>query len=136
MQLESEIRAEIARNVRKRCPQCISDSSVGLIEPGKLRCSETAARLIYRSTIEAAGSHNASEIVGVIEDWVIGTGPGEATLHLWPFVMDLDSRCPVSIKSFSSPYPTLGPIEDQVQASRVKEHLESYSSPQIFNFHC
>ena len=125
MQLESEIRSEIVRNVRKHCPQCISNSSVELIEPGQLRCSETAARLIYRSTIEAAGSHNASEIVGVIEEWVTSTGPGEATLHLWPFVMDLDSRCPVSIKSLSSPYPTLGANEDQVQASRVKEYLES-----------
>ena len=126
IQLESEIRAEIVRNVRKRCPQCLSDSSVELIEPGKLRCSETAARLIYRSTIEAAGSHNASEIVGVIEEWVTSTGPGEATLHLWPFVMDLDSRCPVSIKSLGSPYPALGATDqDLVQASRVKEHLES-----------
>ena len=128
MQLESEIRAEIVRNVRKHCPQCISDSSVGLIEPGQLRCSETAARLIYRSTIEAAGSHNASEIVGIIEEWVTSI---EATLHLWPFVMDLDSRCPVSIKSLSSPYPTLGPIGDHVQASRVKEQLESCLSSEL-----
>ena len=130
--MESEIRAEIVRNVRKRCPQCIGDSSVDLIEPGKLRCSETAARLIYRSTIEVAGSHNSSEIVEVIEEWVTGTGPGEATLHLWPFVMDLDSRCPVSIKSLGSPYPTLGANEDQAQASRVKEHLESCLSSDNF----
>ena len=131
LQLEDEIRAEIVWNVRKRCPQCLSDSSntsMELIEPGKLRCSETAARLIYRSTIEAAGSHNASEIVGTIEEWVTSI---EATLHLWPFVMDLDSRCPVSIKSLSSPYPTLGPIGDQAQASRVKEHLESCLSSEL-----
>ena len=131
LQLENEIRAEIVRNVRKHCPQCISDSSntsVELIEPGKLRCSETAARLIYRSTIEAAGSHNASEIVGTIEEWVTSI---EATLHLWPFVMDLDSHCPVSIKSLSSPYPTLGANGDQAQASRVKEHLESCLSSEL-----
>ena len=73
----------------------------------------------------AAGSqHNSSEIVEIIEEWVTSS---EATLHLWPFVMDLDSRCPVSIKSLGSPYPTLGAIlnEDQAQASRVKEHLQS-----------
>ena len=127
--MESEIRAEIVWNVRKRCPQCLDDSSVDLIEPGKLRCSETAARLIYRSTIEAAGSHNASEIVGVIEEWVTSI---EATLHLWPFVMDLDSHCPVSIKSLGSPYPTLGANEDQAQASRVKEYLESCLSSDNF----
>jgi hypothetical protein len=126
LQLESEIRSEIVRNVKKRCPHCVSDSSaVDLIEPGKLRCSETAARLIYRSTIEAAGSHNTSEIVGVIDEWVTSTEPGEATLHLWPFVMDLDGRCPVSITSLGSPYPTLGANGDQAQASRVKEQLES-----------
>ena len=50
-----------------------------LIQPGKLRCSETAARLIYRSTIEATGSRNASEIVGVIKEWVTSTETGEDT---------------------------------------------------------
>lgn len=96
-----------------------------LIQPGKLRCSETAARLIYRSTIEATGARNASEIVEVIEDWVTSTEPGKATLHLWPFVMDLDSRCPVSISTLDSPYPTLATSGDQAQISRVKEHIES-----------
>ena len=125
LQLESEIRSEIIRNVKKRCPQCTNGSSVDLIQPGKLRCSETAARLIYRSTIEAIGSHNASEIIEVIEEWVTSTEPGEATLHLWPFVMDLDSRCPTSITSLDSSYPTLTAGGDQAQTSRMKEHIES-----------
>ena len=111
--MESEIRSEIVQNVRKRCPQCVAiGSSVDLIQPGKLRCSETAARLIHRSTIEAIGSHNASEIVGVIEEWVTSTEPGEATLYLWPFVMDLDS-CPVT--SLDVLYPTIGAGGDRVQ---------------------
>ena len=99
--------------MKKHCPQCTNGSS-DLIQPGKLRCSERAARLIYRSTIEATGSHNASEIVGVIVNWVTSTEPGEATLQLWPFVMDLDSSCPVSITSLNSPYPTLAAGGDQV----------------------
>ena len=96
-----------------------------LIQPGKLRCSETAARLIYRSTIEATGSQNASEIVGVIEEWVTSTEPGEATLHLWPFVMDLDSHCLISITSLDAPYPMLNAGGDQVQFSRIKDHIDS-----------
>ena len=100
-------------------------SFVDLVQPGKLKCSETAARLIYRSTIEATGSRNASEIVGIIEEWVNSTKSGEATLHLWPFIMDLDSHCPVSITSLESPYPTLDAGGDQSQFSRVKEHIES-----------
>ena len=108
----------------KRCSRCASVSS-DLIQPGKLRCSETAARLIYRSTIETTGSHNASEIVQVIKEWVNSTEPGQATLHLWPFVMDLDSRCPVSITSLDSPYPTLSAGGSQVQFSRVKESIDS-----------
>ena len=75
------------------------------------------AWLIYRSTIEATGSHNASEIVGVIVDWVTSTEPGEATLQLWPFVMDLDSSCPVSITSLNSPYPPLTAGGDQFHVS-------------------
>ena len=107
-----------------------------LIQPGKLRCSETAARLIYRSTIQATGSHNASEIIGVIEEWVTSTEPGEATLHLWPFVMDLDNRCPVSITSLDAPYPALsGAGGDQIQVSRVKEHIESCLSSDNYNIH-
>ena len=101
-----------------------------LLQPGKLRCNETAARLIYRSTNEVTGTRNASEIVGVIKDWVTSTEPGKATLDLWPFVMDLDSRCPVSISTLDSPYPTLAACllaagGNQAQISRVKEHIES-----------
>ena len=105
-----------------------------LIQPGKLRCSETAARLIYRSTIEATGSRNASEIVGVIEEWLTSTKPGEATPHLWPFVMDLDSHCPVSITSLESPYPILGDGGAQIQYSRVKEHMGSCLSSDSLSF--
>lgn len=132
-QLESEIRSEIVWNLKKRCPQCLTNgSSVDLLQPGTLKCSETAARLIYRSKIEANGSHNASEIVGVLEEWVTSAEPGEATLHLWPFVMDLDSRCPVSIASLESPYPIFGSAGgDQAQVSRVKEHIESCLSSDI-----
>ena len=135
--MESEIRSEIVRNVKKHCPRCVaSESSVDLIQPGKLRCSETAARLIYRSTIQATGSHNASEIIGVIEEWVTSTEPGEATLHFWPFVMDLDNRCPVSITSLDAPYPALsGAVGDQIQVSRVKEHIESCLSSDNYNIH-
>ena len=105
-----------------------SESSVDLVQPGKLRCSETAARLIYRSTIEATSSHNASEIVGVIKEWMTSTEPGEASLHLWPFVMDLDSRCPVSVTSLDTPYPLLGAGGDQIQFSRVKTNNNMYLS--------
>ena len=136
--MESEIRNEIVQNVRKHCSHCVgSESSADqLIQPGKLRCSETAARLIYRSTIEATGSHNASEIIGVIEEWVTSTEPGESTLHLWPFVMDLDNRCPASITSLDAPYPTLsGAGGDQAQVSRVKEHIESCLSSDNYNIH-
>ena len=70
-------------------------------------------------------THNASEIIQIIEEWVNSTIPVQATLQLWPFVMDLDSRCPVSITSLDSPYPTLGNGESQLPVSIVKEHIES-----------
>ena len=86
--------------------------------------------------IEATGSHNASEIIGVIEEWVTSTEPGESTLHLWPFVMGLDNRCPASITSLDAPYPTLsGAGGDQAQVSRVKEHIESCLSSDNYNIH-
>ena len=109
----------------KRCPLCASDEAVeSFIQPGTLKCSETAARLIYRSSVEATGPHNASEIVQIINEWVTSSVPGEATLQLWPFIMDLDSRCSVSIASLDSPYPTLGEIGSQFQLSSVKERVE------------
>ena len=114
----------------------VHESSVDLIQPGKLKCSETAARLIYRSTIQATDSHNASEIIGVIEEWVTSTKPGEATIQFWPFVMDLDNRCPVSITSLDAPYPALnGAGGDQIQVLRVKEHIESCLSSDNYNIH-
>ena len=103
-ELENEIRVEITRNVLKRCPECANGKSESFIQPGMLRCSEDAARLIYRSSIEVNEAHNGSEIVKIIEEWVTSTVPGEAALQLWPFVMDLDSHCPVNITSLDSPY--------------------------------
>ena len=41
--------------------------------------------------------------VGVTEEWVTSTESGKAILQLWPFVMDLDCCCPVSISSLDSP---------------------------------
>ena len=52
VQLENQIRAEVTENVIMHCPQCSNDLSKSFIQPGTLKCSETAARLIYRSTIE------------------------------------------------------------------------------------
>ena len=124
-ELENEIREEITRNVLKQCPQCANGMSESFIQPGTLRCSEDAARLIYRSNIEVTEAYNASEIVQVIEEWVTNTVPDESTLQLWPFVMDLDSRCPVSITSLASPYPALDASGSQVQVSITKEHIES-----------
>ena len=69
-------------------------------------------------------AHNASEIIQIIEEWVISTVPGQATLQLWPFVMDLDSHCPVSITSLDSPYPALGTGGSQLPVSSTKEHIE------------
>ena len=125
VQLENLIRAEVTENVIMHCPQCSDDLSESFIQPGTLKCSETAARLIYRSTIETNGSHNASEVVQIINGWVTSTDPGQATFNLWPFVMDLDSRCPVSITSLDSPYPILGTTASQAQVSRIKDHIES-----------
>lgn len=124
-QLEREIRKQVARNVIKHCPRCVGFSE-SLIRPGTLRCSESVARLIYRSTIEVTGTHNASEIVQIIDEWVTSAVPGEATLHLWPFVMDLDSRCPVSITSLDSTYPSnLGVGASQVYVAGIKEHMDT-----------
>lgn len=124
-QLENEIRSEITRNVLKRCPGCSVGLSESLVQPGTLRCSENAARLIYRSTINESSctAHNASEIIDIIEEWVTSTVPGQATLHLWPFVMDLDSRCPVTIASQDSPYPSLATTD--VNQFQLKENIES-----------
>ena len=58
-QLENEIRNEITRSVLKQCPQCVNGMLESLIQPGTLRCSEDAARLIYRSNIEVTETHNA-----------------------------------------------------------------------------
>ena len=102
------------------CPQCSDDLSEFFIQPGTLKCSKTAARLIYRSTIETNSSHNTSEIVQIINGWVTSSDPGRATLNLWPFVMDLDSHCPVSITSLDSPYPILGTTASQAQVSTFK----------------
>ena len=66
-----------------------------------------------------------SEIVGVIEEWVTSTKPGQATLQLWPFVMDLDSHCPASIISLESPYPILSTGGSQIQLSSVKEQIDT-----------
>ena len=104
----------------KHCPGCLSGSSGALIQPGTLRCSENAARLIYRSKV--AEAYNATKVVQVIEEWVSSTVPGEATLRLWPFVMDLDNQCPVSIASLDSPYPALGSGQSQLQ---FKESVQS-----------
>ena len=125
VQLENLIRAEVTENVIMHCPQCSDDLSKSFIQPGTLKCSETAARLIYKSTIETNGSHNASEVVQIINGWVTSTDPGQATFNLWPVVMDLDSRCPVSITSLDSPYPILGTTASQAQVSRIKDHIES-----------
>ena len=51
--------------------------------------------------------------------------PGQTTLNMWPFVMDLDNRCPVSITSLDSSYPILGTTASQAQVSRIKDHIES-----------
>ena len=84
----------------KRCPLCAGDGPTqSLIQPGTMKCSDNAARLIYRSSVETTGSQNASEIVQIIKEWVTSSVPGEATLQLWPFIMDLDSRCSVPITS-------------------------------------
>ena len=120
IQLENEIRSEITRSVLKRCPGCLGGSSEALIQPGTLRCSENAARLIYRS--EVSGTHNATKVVQVIDEWVSSTLPGEATLRLWPFVMDLDKRCRVSIESLDSPYPALGTGQSHLE---FKENVQS-----------
>ena len=125
VQLENQIRVEVTENVIKHCPQCSDYLSESFIQPGTLKCSETAARLIYRSTIETNNSHNASEIVQIINGWVTSSDPGQTTLNLWPFVMDLDSHCPVSITSLDSPYPILGTTASQAQVSRIKDHIES-----------
>ena len=89
-----------------------------------MKCSDNAARLIYRSSVEATGSQNASEIVQIIKEWVTSSVPGEATLQLWPFIMDLDSRCSVPITSLDSPYPVLGEGGSQFQLSSVKDQVE------------
>lgn len=124
-QLENEIRNEVTRNVLKRCPQCATGLSESIILPGTLRCSKDAARLIYRSNVDMSETNNATEIIQIIEEWVTSTVPGQATLHLWPFVMDLDSRCPVSISSLDSTYPTLGTSGSQVQISSILERIQS-----------
>ena len=117
VQLENQIRAKVTENVIMHCPQCSDDLSESFIQPGILKCSETAARLIYRSTIETNGSHNASELVEIINGWVTSTDPGQATFNLWPFVMYLDSCCPVSITSLDS--PLLLPVKLKFQESRI-----------------
>ena len=93
VQLENQIRAEVTENVLMHCPQCSDDLSEFFIQPGTLKCSETAARLIYRSTIETNSSHNTSEIVQIINGRVTSSDPGRATLNLWPFVMDYNNIC-------------------------------------------
>ena len=91
-----KIRSYIHRGIAKAISyQCNCSFSAEFIRNGLFRCWNALNEFTYRSTIVGTKAHNATELVGFLEQWV----NSEPALQVDQFELWVGTRCPVPISS-------------------------------------
>ena len=75
--------------------QCNCSFSAEFIRNGLFRCWNALNEFTYRSTIVGIKGHNATELVGLLQQWVYS----EPTLQVDQFELWVGTRCPVAVSS-------------------------------------
>ena len=65
------------------------------IRKGLFRCWNSLNEFTYRSAIVGTEAHNATELVGFLQEWV----NSEPALQVDQFELEVGTRCPVLIPS-------------------------------------
>ena len=91
-----KIRSYVHRGIAKAISyQCNCSFSAEFIRNGLFRCWNALNEFTYRSTIVGTKVHNATELVGFLEQWV----NSEPALQMGQFELWVGTRCPVPISS-------------------------------------
>ena len=75
--------------------QCNCSFPVEFIRDGSSRCWNAPDEFTYRSAIVGTETHNATELVQFLEEWV----KSEPALQVGRFELWVDTKCPVLISS-------------------------------------
>ena len=90
--LEKYIRGVVAKAISDRCS---SNFAPDFIRAGIFSCRRASNEVSYRSTIIGAETHNTTELLGLIEDWV-SSGP---VLKIGWYLADVYTNFPVELSS-------------------------------------
>ena len=91
-----EIRSYVHSGIAKAISyQCNCSFSAEFIRNGLFHCWNALNEFTYRSTIVGMKGHNATELVGLLQQWVYS----EPTLQVDQFELWVSTRCPVALSS-------------------------------------
>ena len=90
--LKKYFQGVVAKAISDRCSCTFAPD---FIRAGIFSCRRTLNEVSYRSTIVGTETHNTTELLGLIEDWV-SSGP---VLRIWWYLADVYTNFPVELSS-------------------------------------
>ena len=119
--MENQLKFELVRIIRERCPEC-SIFSQKYLRKGFFLCYNNPTHTIYRSTlVNPFSTKNSTEVVSIIQEWVSTT----PSLILDDLLVRVNPSCPTGIPSLDDKECKDGLESDPETSTRIGQVLSA-----------